>query len=496
MATETQQIFYAFAGRQFDELEKLINNLQQHPNNIIVKQNYGSNGYPTIRLGYSLFTTIAYGVYSIQQVSPYHKWDDIYEQLCRILRTLKNKGADLEMERQRGYNGSYGPHTRVLCECVTGTYNNCPHKFIKFLLELGANPNNYECNELIEYTITFGHANFDLMIILLEHGTDINKQCRSKGVSPKNVFYSKFQNQIDLYIKSGYQYKYKEGTGPYVEMMRILKMKELFDRGADVVLNDIRNKRNLAIQDRLEQEEKERQRQLELKKQQEEAQRKQLELQRQQKAEQQRLQRETEQKRLQQEAEQKRLQQEAEQQRLQQEAERQKQLALQKQQEEKDKIETEQNEDEAYLTIALENSVKCKEVHQYLSNDFITYYIDFITTLLKMVHSEDHTEIETIKKNIDEITKNSKNNNILFDKVGRDKMGGSCFIFAIINIRNMHLYEGKIPEDLFKYLNSFVSTLLHMANDNMHDKTKQRIISELSPELKGHLHLGRTGTCT
>lgn len=470
MSTEADKIFYALKCKQFNELEKLINGLQQNPNTIV--PDYKQASSYSIQAGFPLFTIICMSVKSILGQTPLSQQNQIYDQLCRILTTLKNKGANIEMERVPGLGGgNHGDITRPLAMCTVHSGYTPPNKFVEFLLKLGCNPNNYSSNYLTSHVpFGLGGFNYDLLIILLQHGLDINKPS-SNGKSPKDNFNQGYKTTIDTCLK--HQDWFDNGRMPDAQnRIRMMKIKKVFDMGGLAAIAEIererlereRQAREKAERERLEKERIERER---LEKERQAREKAERERQEQEHLEKERWEREK-----------------AERERL--EKERLERERLEKERIEKERVEKEQHElhlDNAYFQIALSNSNKCKELIKYLPSNYISHNIDFLNELLTMFNHPDKTDKSKILDNIQYLESNKNTDPELgLDDRSRDEMGGAYFLLALINTQNMINFNNVLTSDFLKYFESYNQSLYDMANEHIHPDHKTKLLQEFNKQ--------------
>jgi hypothetical protein len=467
MPTEADYIFHALYNRQFDELEKLINGLQQNPNTIIPNGKQCSSY--RVEGGYPLFTIICMSVRRILEQTPISQQDLVYDQLCRILTTLKNKGANIEMEQ---LPPSQGDLTRPLAMCIIHSAYVQPNKFIEFLLKLGCNPNNYKSNYLATHVpFALGEFNYDLFIILLRYGLDINKP-GSNGKSPKETFYKGYKSEIDTCLK--HPEWFDNGRMPDIhKKRRMMKIKKVFDIGGVATIAEIererlekeRIKQAEIERERLEKERIERERLEQERKAREQAERNRIEAERlaKEREEQARL----EQIRL----EQIRLEQE----RLERER-------LEKERIEKERLEKEHKElqeDNAYLQIAISNSEKCKELINYLPSNYISHNVDFLNELLNMFNHPDSVDKSKVLENIKYLESNKNTDPELgLDERSRDEMGGAYFRLATINSESLIKFKVQFSSQFTDYLTTYNDALFQMADEHMHPVHKKKLLND------------------
>lgn len=491
--TEGQQILMAFKARKFDEVEAMINKLSTNPNSIFVKKNYGIHGPPCLTKGEPLFNVIAYNVKYLGRMTQIYNKDKMYQQFCRILRKLKEKGANLELMNSTGHTctGS-GEHTRILNVCITQTANNIPNYFIEFLLELGANPNNYTNYTLLQHVASgLGEYNYDLMVILLKYGLDINKLTSSK--KPMKFYFLK-----DWESKTSYYRKHPEwiakGQIPE-EVKRILKIKELFDEG---VANHLaRLERERLEKERLEKErlekerlEKERLAKLEAERKEKERLAK-LEAERKEKERLAKLEAERQERERLAKIEAERLEAER------QERERLAKIEAEKHEKERQELEErkaleefhkKQDQDQAFLMIMEANSSKCQDNYQYLPNNYLEYNINYLKEILQMINFPEELETSSIENRIKFFQEQlSREEEIGLDLESQNQMGGAYFLLAITNLKSLSQVKKHLSSHFLDYLSSFTDSLFRMANQNMNLESKKKVREELAPELKSYL---------
>ena len=102
--TEAQSIYYDLGNWEFDKVEKQIDTLQSHPNNVLFDSTcyVQSGGRFSFKIGSPLFTNIAWNLARMKGVCPYHEYDKRYDCLKRCLQKLKDKGANLEQMNKDG----------------------------------------------------------------------------------------------------------------------------------------------------------------------------------------------------------------------------------------------------------------------------------------------------------------------------------------------------------------------------------------------------------
>ena len=375
--------------------------------------------------------------------TPISQQDLVYDQLCRILTTLKNKGANIEMEKRPP---SQGDLTRPLAMCTLDSAYVQPNKFIEFLLKLGCNPNNYKSNYLATHVpFALGEFNYDLFIILLRYGLDINKP-GSNGKSPKETFYKGHKLEIDECLKNPEWFDNGRMSDKFIhKKLRMMKIKKVFDIGGVAAIAEIERER--LEKERIKQAEIERER---LEKERIERERLEQERKAREQAERNRMESERLAKEHAIQAERNRIEAErlakerAEQARLEQirlEQERMERERLEKERIEKERLEKEQqelNEDNAYIQIALSNSNKCKELINYLPSNYISHNIDFLNELLNMFNHPDKVDKSKILENIQYMNSNKNTDPDLgLDERSRDEMGGAYFLLALTNTQNI-----------------------------------------------------------
>lgn len=464
MSTEADKIFYALKCRQFDELEKLINGLQQNSNTIIPDYKQASSYDIVGQSGFPLFTIICMSVRRIIEQTPISQQDKVYDQICRILTTLKNKGSNIEMER---IPPSQGDLTRPLAMCIIHHGYEPPNKFIEFLLKLGCNPNNYKSNYLATHVpFGLGNFNYDLFIILLQHGLDINKP-GSNGKSPKENFYQGYKSEIDTCLKHPEWFDNGRMPDAY-RRKRMIKIKRVFDTGGLAVLAEIER-------ERLEKESLEKER-LECERfEKERLERERLKRERQ-------IREQTERNRIESERLAKERDEQARLEQIRLEQERLERERLEKERIEKERLEKEQrelSEDNVYIQIAFSNSNKCKELINYLPSNYISYNIDFLNELLSMLNCPDDVDKSKVLENIQYLESNKNTDPELgLDEKSRNEMGGAYFRLATTNSEYLIRYKEHFSDQFTKYLNEYNNALFAMADEHIYPSHKKKLLSE------------------
>lgn len=496
--TEAQSIFYDLANWEFDKVEKQIDNLQTHPDNLIFdKTCYVQSGQRfTFRIGSSLFTEIAWNLANMRGKCPYTEYDQRYACLKRCLQKLKDKGANLEKRMLNidyyGNRTECSEDTTALREALTKTYDHCPYDLFEFLLKLGCQINNHEYNWLINYLMN--RPNDEYFKIALKYGLSTGGKIwvghSVPAISVKKRFDALWGKKIEDYQRNPNKDN-SNMVSYYRETVKALRMKPFIDTGkADVIWAEIkreeeekaRKERERLEKERLEKERKEKER---LEKERLERERKERERLAKIKAEQVRIEAERLAKIR---AEEARIQ--AEKNRI--EADRlakiraeEARIAEIKRKEEAEKqrileIQRKKDQDSAYIQTALANSEKCKELIQYLTDDFVDHNIDFINELLKMLNNPDEVDTSKVLENIKYLQANKNTNPELgLDDKSRDEMGGAYFLLATTNSQSMIRYKEQFSSQFNDYLKEYNDALFSMADEHIHLEHKKKLVNSL-----------------
>ena len=481
--SEAQSIFNDFGNWEFDKVEKQIDTLKTHPNNIIFDKTchiQGGSKFAFIT-GSPLFTIIAWNLARLKGMCPYIKYDQYYNCLKRCLQKLKDRGADLEKR-----NTDEREYTTGLRQALTNTYDNCPNDLFEFLLSLGCQINNHEYNWLMEYLIV--HPNHEYFKIALKYGLNIGGKIwvghNVPSISVKQRYYAIWQKKIENYYKSPNSKQYEQH-----KFEQAFKMKSFIDTGkADIIWAEIkreqddkaRKEREILEKERLEKERLEKER---LEKERLEKERLERERLAKIKAEQDRLEAERLAKEKAIKDEQDRLEAErlAKEKAIKDEHDRleaQRLANIEAEKERQCELQRKQTQDNAYLETALANSNKCKEVIQYLPDDFVNHNIDFLNELLSMLNHPDNVDKTKILENIQYMESNKNNDPELgLDEKSRDEMGGAYFRLATTNSESLIRFKNMFSSQFTKYLTEYTDALFAMADEHIHPSHKKKLLN-------------------
>lgn len=506
------EVFSVFKHREYQKLKEYVDGnvnanmwADTHKH-----KSLGSGGTPSIHHGDRLFTCIARNMCdSLPSSTAYHQWDKDYVLLCDILTTLKSKGANLEAN-----NGSQpnNDNSRVLSECISRTYNNYRLKSIEFLLKLGANPNGYSHNVILHHVIRpGGKADYDLLILLLQHGLNLNQPIKytdKQTLTPKALLEHYWKHDLKWAQKEPEMLERNQLNNSH-QVKRIIKIKRILDLGWDYVKREMEQKeqRKRDEEQRKKDEEARKIREAEEARLKEEAERERLAAEaeaaaerRRQEAEQRRREAEAERARLaaeaeaererirqtaewqRQEAERVRLAAEAEAERVRQAEERRRQAEERRRLEAQQELERKKTQDNALWDIAVSHSRKCLELADDLPNNFLSFTVDFLETILELFNfPTDSINQSEIGQAIQQFTQlQEREDNVGLDSQSRDRMGGAYFLIGLTNSPKLSQHHEQLPKRFRGYYHNIIQTTFNMANQHISDATKERILKDLN----------------